>query len=272
MCESKPNEPQQVEPWGCGEKRKLARDFVAGLTEVFDSSREALIQDRRKSNLAGLNQLQCRREPFRSHPYSFPDESLTTPRNAVGAASIERRALGERSGRTVPCQSFLNSGSAFSKGLNGVVYVEQILCPVGRLPPVMDENLLHEERYRIWDLNKKPFSCRIPGGRADLNCPGRDQKQINVPQLLCGYTGNGSSRIAPAALVQTADERRQELRVEPSVASSQAIMNCRRPRVPEEFLFKPARSQAGSHTLGLLRQFSRHRNIRLPSKAKLLHP
>jgi len=54
-----------------------------------------------------------------------------------------------------------------------------------------------------------------------------------------------------AALVHTADERRQELRIKPSIPSSQSIMNCRRPRVPKKFLFKSARSQAGSHTFGL---------------------
>ena len=42
-------------------------------------------------------------------------ESLTPPRNAVVAVSTERRALGEGSGRAVPCRSFLNSGSISPK-------------------------------------------------------------------------------------------------------------------------------------------------------------
>jgi hypothetical protein len=58
---------------GYREKRKLAGDFAADFPAAFGPIREASSQDCRKPNLAGLNQLQRRRDPFRSHPYSFPD-------------------------------------------------------------------------------------------------------------------------------------------------------------------------------------------------------
>lgn len=48
-----------------------------------------------------------------------------------------------------------------------------------------------------------------------------------MPQFLRGYAGNGSSHIAIAALVHTADARRQEFRMEPSVASSPAVRSNR---------------------------------------------
>ena len=72
----------------------------------------------------------------------------------------------------------------FAKSLNSVVYVEQNLFPVGRLPPVMDQNFLHEKRYRIWDLNKMPLGHRISRCRTDLNLPGRGQKQFKVSCVL----------------------------------------------------------------------------------------
>jgi hypothetical protein len=188
----KPNAPEQIEPWGCREKRKLARDFVAGLPEAFGPSRKASSQDCRKSNLAGLNQLQWRREPFGSHPYSFPD----------GIVDFTKKSRWRSFNRT-PCfgrekrpHGFLPEHpqlwKRIAKSLNRVVYVEQILCPVGRLPPVMDQYFLHEKRHRIWDLNKMLLGRRIPSCRADLNLPGCGQKQFKMPQLLCGYSGNGN--------------------------------------------------------------------------------
>jgi len=70
---NKPHQPKQIEPSESREKRKLAIDFVADLPTAFVPFRKASIHDCRKSNLAGLNQLQRRREPFGSHTCSFPE-------------------------------------------------------------------------------------------------------------------------------------------------------------------------------------------------------
>ena len=201
--------PNKSNREGRREKRKLAKDFVAGLPEAFGPFREASIQDCRKSNLAGLNQLQWRREPFRRHPCGFPDGIVDFTKKYRWCSFNRTPSFGREKRPHSPLPELPQLWKRIAKSLNGVVYVEQILCPVGGLPPVMDENLLHEERYWIWDLNNKPLSCRIPGCRADLNLPRRGQKQFKMPQLLCRNTGNGSGRIPPAALVHTADERRQ---------------------------------------------------------------
>jgi hypothetical protein len=199
---TKPHQPKQIEPWGCREKRKLARDFVAGLPTAFAPFRKASNQNCRESNLAGLNQLQWRSDPFRSDPYSFPDGIVDFTKKRRWR-SFNRTACFWREKRPHgPLPERPQLWKRIAKGLNSVVYVEEILCPVGRLPPVMDQKFLHEKRYRIWDLNKKPLSCRIPCCRADLNFPRRGQKQFKMAQLLCGYTGNGSSRIAPMSGVR----------------------------------------------------------------------
>ena len=195
---------------GRREKRKLARDFVAGLPEAFGQFRKASSQDCRKSNLAGLNQLQWRREPFGSHPYSFPDGIVDFTKKHTWRSFNRAPCFGREKRPHGSLPELPQLWKRIAKSLNGVVYVDQILCPVGRLPPVMDQEFLHEKRYRIWDLNNMPLGHRIPGCRADLNLPGSGQKQFKMPQLLCGYTSNGSSRIAPAAFVYTADERRKE--------------------------------------------------------------
>jgi hypothetical protein len=105
---------------GGREKRKLTRDFVAGLPEAFGQFRKASSQDCRKSTLAGLNQLQRRKKPFRSHPYSFPDGIVDFTKKAVGAASIERRALGERSAARFLARASSTLG-AHRQSLNSVV-------------------------------------------------------------------------------------------------------------------------------------------------------
>jgi len=225
-------------------KRKLARDFVADLPAAFAPFRKASSQDCGKPNLAGLNQLQRRKEPFRSHPCRFPDGIVDITKKRFWRSFNRTPCFGREKRPYGLLPELPQLWKHIAKGLNSVMHVEQILFPVGRRPPVMDQKFLHGKRYRIWDLNNMRLSCRKPSCRADPNLPGRGQKQFKVPQLLRGYPGNGSGRIAPAALVHTADERRREFRIKASVTRGQSMMNCWRPRVPKKFLLKPACSQA----------------------------
>jgi hypothetical protein len=91
------------------EKRKLARDFVADLPPDLAQFRKH--QARIAENPTSQVSINCKGEESLSGAIFtvYLTELLTLPRIAFGAASIERRALGERSVRTVPCQSFLNS-------------------------------------------------------------------------------------------------------------------------------------------------------------------
>lgn len=156
---------------GAGRIRKLARDFVADLPAAFGLLRKVSIQDCRKPNFAGLTQVQRRRDPFRSHPYSFPDGIVDFTKKRFWRNFNRTPRFGREKRPYGLLPELPQLWKRIAKGLNGVVNVEQILCPVGRLPPIMDQEFLHEKRCPTWDLNNMPLGCRIPGCRADLNLP-----------------------------------------------------------------------------------------------------
>jgi len=85
-----------------------------------------------------------RRELLRSHPYSFPNGIVDFTKKH-GRRSFNRTPYFGREKRSYgPLPELPQLRKRSAKGLISVVYVEQIFCPIGMFPTVMDQEFLHE--------------------------------------------------------------------------------------------------------------------------------
>jgi hypothetical protein len=131
------------------------------------------------------------------------------------------------------------------------VEVEHVLCLLVRATAAVDQQLLDDEARRV-----RHEHVQVPG-QADSrpwphgDDPGRDQQQLEVPQLLRGDPGLRQGGVGSATtLALAAVERGQELHVEPGIGLAEVVMGDCRGMVPQQLLPEPRLLQRSSDVTG----------------------
>ncbi len=132
-----------------------------------------------------------------------------------------------------------------AEDLERIVHVQDILRSVRRTSPLVNENLLSQEADGVCDSNSSRDTIGL-----ELDGPWVLQKDLDVTQLLRENTADLYSCFPSVApIVFTADQRSQELCVEPSGLAAQAIVSCRWAIVTDELLGKTMGRQPSTNIL-----------------------
>jgi hypothetical protein len=120
------------------------------------------------------------------------------------------------------------------------VDVEHVLRLLVRAAAAVDQELLDDEAGRVRYEQFHATAERYTHARARRDDPGRQEEQIEVPQLLGGDPRRRERGVRlPAARRPATAERGQELRVEAGVLVPEAVVGHRGSVVAQELLAEP---------------------------------